>query len=78
MHQNLAPDPFLILLINPKQPLHARNSFLKQDILKADYQKSLTKLTLFFLSNPVPFNGQDYQKQVQKYSFICYVLSDQV
>ena len=28
-----------------------------------DYQKALKKLTLFFLSNPVPFNGQSYQKQ---------------
>ena len=27
MHQKLAPDPFLILLNNPKQPLDARNSF---------------------------------------------------
>ena len=25
--------------------------------------KSLKKLILFFLSNPVPFNGQSYQKQ---------------
>ena len=25
--------------------------------------KSLKKLTLFFLSNPVPFNGQSYLKQ---------------
>ena len=23
--------------------------------------KALKKLTLYFLSNPVPFNGQDYQ-----------------
>ena len=49
-------------------------------------------LTLFFLSNPVPINGQNYQKQkgpgtsnhllfrlqVQKNSFISYVWSDQV
>ena len=28
-----------------------------------DYQKALRKLTLFFLTNPVPFNGQSYQKQ---------------
>ena len=28
-----------------------------------DYQKALKKLTLFFLSNPVPFNRQSYQKQ---------------
>ena len=53
-----------------------------------DYQKPFKKLTLFFLSNPVPFNGQSYQKQkgpgtsdqslfrlkkqVQKNSFISY------
>ena len=28
-----------------------------------DYQKAFKKLNLFFLSNPVPFNGQSYQKQ---------------
>ena len=27
VHQELAPDPFLILLNNPTQSLHARNSF---------------------------------------------------
>ena len=31
--------------------------------MKEDYQKALKKLSLFFLSNPVPFNGQSYQKQ---------------
>ena len=31
--------------------------------MKRDYQKPLKKLTLFFLSNPVPFNGQSYLKQ---------------
>ena len=31
--------------------------------LKEDYQKVLKTLTLFFLSNPVPFDGQSYQKQ---------------
>ena len=36
---------------------------LEINILKEDYQKALKKLTLFFLSNPVPFNGQSYQKQ---------------
>ena len=56
MHQNLVPDSFVILLNNPKQPLHARNSFIKKDILKEDYQKPFKMLTLFFLSNPVPFN----------------------
>ena len=32
-------------------------------MLKEDYQKGFKKLTLFFHSNPVPFNGQNYQKQ---------------
>ena len=31
--------------------------------MKEDYQKAFKKLSLFFLSNPVPFNGQSYQKQ---------------
>ena len=31
--------------------------------MKEDYQKALRKVTLFFLSNPVPLNGQSYQKQ---------------
>ena len=53
VHQKLDPDPYLIFLNNPKQPLHTRNSF----------EKALKKLTLFFLSNLVPFNGQSYQKQ---------------
>ena len=31
--------------------------------MKENYQKTLKKLTLFFLSHPVPFNGRNYQKQ---------------
>ena len=31
--------------------------------MKEDYQKALKRLTLFFLSNQVPFNGQSYEKQ---------------
>ena len=27
VHQKLVPDPLLILVNNPRQPLHARNSF---------------------------------------------------
>ena len=30
VHEKLIPDPILILVINPKQPLHARNSFTNQ------------------------------------------------
>ena len=36
---------------------------LKIQYLKEDYQKALQKLILFFLLNPFPFNGQDYEKQ---------------
>ena len=63
MHPKLARDPFLILLNNPKQPLLARNSFLKKGILKEDYQKASKKLSLVFLSKPAPFNGQSYKNQ---------------
>ena len=31
--------------------------------MKEDYQKALKKVSSFFLSNPVPFNRQNYQKQ---------------
>ena len=32
-------------------------------MLKEDHQKAINKLTLFFLLNPVPFNGQNNQKE---------------
>ena len=31
--------------------------------MKEDSQKASKKLTLFFLLNPIPSNGQSYQKQ---------------
>ena len=31
--------------------------------MNGNYQKPVKKLTLFFLSNPVSFNGQSYKKQ---------------
>ena len=31
--------------------------------MKEDHQKALKKSTLYFFLNPVPFNGQSYQKQ---------------
>ena len=40
---------------SPDQLLHSRNSFKNEIFWK--------RLTLFFLSNPGPFNGQSYQKQ---------------
>ena len=57
MHQKPVRDPFLILVNNPKQPVHARNC-LKLRYFEEDYQKALKKLTLFFLSNPISFNEQ--------------------
>ena len=56
-NQKLAPDPILILLNNPKQPFHARSSLKIKIFFKKNYQQALKKLTLFFLSNPVSFNG---------------------
>ena len=46
-----------------KTAIGCKKVFSKQDILKKDYQKTLTKLILFFLLNPVHCNGQDYEKQ---------------
>ena len=50
---------------------------LKVRYFEEDYQKVLKKVTSFFPSHLVPFNRQNYQKQIQKNSFISYVLSDQ-
>ena len=61
MHQKLVPDPFFILVNNPKQPLHARNSF-KNMIFSKKIIKNPLK-SLFFLLNPVPFKRQSSQKQ---------------
>ena len=40
-----------------------REILFKIRYFKRGLSKSLKKLTLFFLSNPVPFYGQSYQKQ---------------
>ena len=61
MHQKLVLDPFLILVNNPKQPLHARNLF-QNKYFERVLSKSPKKINFFF-SNPGPFNGQNYEKQ---------------
>ena len=48
----LVPDPFLILVNNPEQPLHARNSF----------KKRYFELYFFFRTQSL-FDGKSYQKQ---------------
>ena len=59
----LVADPLLILVNNPKQPLCARNFFKSKIFWKRTIKNPLKKSTLFFLPNPVPFNGESYPKQ---------------
>ena len=68
-----------------------QETLLKLGYFEQGLSKSLKKLTLFLLLNPVPFNGQDYKKekepvwptalqvtkQFQKNFFISDVLLDQ-
>ena len=61
LHQKLAPDPFLILLKNPNS--HWMQIFLKIKYFERERSKSLKKVSFIFLSNPISFNGQSYQKQ---------------
>ena len=49
VHQKLAPDPFLILLNNPKQPLHTRNSFKNKVFWKRIIKKPKPRWFYFFL-----------------------------
>ena len=62
VQQKLVIELFIILVNNPKQPLHARN-FLKVRYFEKGSSKSLKKVTLFFLSSPVSFNRKNYQKK---------------
>ena len=47
----------------PKTAITYKKLFLEYNLLKGDYQNPLKNLTLFFLSNLAPFNGQSYKKQ---------------
>ena len=58
MQKKLVPDLFIISVNNPKQPLHAI-TYSESKI----FRKALKKVTFFLLFSPVPFNGQNYQKQ---------------
>ena len=49
VHQKLTQTSFFNLVNNPKY-------------FERGLSKSLKKINLFFLSNPVPFNRQDYEK----------------
>ena len=62
MHQKLVPDPLLILVNNPKEPLHARNYF-KNKIFWKRFIKNPKLSQLYFFFRTQSLNVQNYQKQ---------------
>ena len=54
MQQKLVPDIFIILVNNPKQPLHARN-FFKVRFFERRLSKSHKKGNFIFSFEPSPF-----------------------
>ena len=59
----VSPKPLnLIFVISSTKPMHAYNS-LENKKLKDKNQKSFTELAWFFLSNPVSYYEQDYEKE---------------
>ena len=61
MHRKLIPDPFLILLNNPKQSLHAR-TLLKIRYFEREFSKSFKKIQLYF----------SFEPHVIRVSFLCH------
>ena len=57
----VVPGPFSVLVNYPKTAIACKN--LETRYFKRKLSKILKKLTLVFLSNPVPFNGQDCEKR---------------
>ena len=91
--QRLLPDPFLTLVNNPKKWLRARNSFKNKIFWKRIIKEpSKSRLYIFFWTQSLLMDkvfpkkwAWNYwpvtlqvTKQVQKNSFISYILSDQV
>ena len=62
MHQKLVPYLFLILINNPKQPFHARNSF-KNKVFWKSIIKNPWKSYLYFFFWTQSFNERSYLKQ---------------
>ena len=91
MHQKLAPDPFSILLHNPKQPLHASNSFKNKVFWKRIIKKPQKCQLYFFFQTQFDLMDKVIKKRGlelftsrssghktnSENSFIRYVLSDQ-
>ena len=65
--QKLVPDPILILVNSPKQPMYAGNTFENKIFWKRIIKNFFESLTLFFPLHPVPFCGQNYDKRAWNY-----------
>ena len=64
MHEKLAPNPFLILVNQPKQNNHCiQEVVLKIRYFERELSKWLKNVNFIFILNLVSFNGQDYEKQ---------------
>ena len=90
VHRKLAPDPFIISLNNPKQPLHARNSFLKKIIWKRIIKKILKNLLdVFFRTQSllmdrviknkrglelVTTHSSDYKTSSKTFLYLLYII----
>ena len=88
MQQKLVPDLFIILVNNPKQPLHARTYFKSKIFRKSIIKKPFKKGNfLFFRAQSLSIDkiitkqrgpGTSDQWLFRLNSFVSYVLSDQV
>ena len=58
MHQNLVPDPFFILVNNPKQSLHARNFFKNKIFWKGIIKNFLKSWLYFFFQTLCPLTDK--------------------
>ena len=90
VQRKLAPDPFIISLNNPKQPLHARNSFLKKIIWKRIIKKILKNLLdVFFRTQSllmdrviknkrglelVTTHSSDYKTSSKTFLYLLYII----
>ena len=82
VHHKLVPDPLLILVNNPKQPLHARNSFkskmFRNRIIKNPLKSQLYFFFLtqsLFMDKVIKNKTLQVEKQVQKNLLVTYYLT---
>ena len=61
LHKKLVPDLFIIFVNNPKQPLHARNSFKKR-YYERGLWKNFNKGNFSFSFEPSPFQWTKLSK----------------